>query len=826
MFIKRFSLLFTHLRFVKPLTVPGKFVIVILVCCGLAISQLHSQPSAFPDSKFWITDGPVNAILATNGTVYIGGDFSYVGPHTGPMALFNQATGGLQPNSPQIIGTVKAVVSDGSGGWFIGGTFNGIGGAAIMNVAHLYADLTVDINWNARLAGSTVNALAVDNGSLYIGGSFSKINGVVLSGGLVGVNATNATLNWNPLLGGSVNALQVTNGLVYVGGNFYSVGSSNIQNIAVISASTALATSFNASSVDQQVLALFVSGGNVYVGGQFTTIGTKSRNHLAALDINTGIATSWNPNPNGIVRALFITSTNAYVGGDFTTISVANRQGFASIGLTGAGTAQPLDLALQGPSTTTLVRSILLQGSSLYIGGEFTNALGTLHYLVVGVNIATGQTNPVPRSTDFNGSAGAAYGANALAIANGKVLIAGDFQSFGGVARQRVAALSLATGAALPWAPRFDAPVFSLAYGGSNIYVGGSFTNYNTTNDSPSLGLGVGAVDSVNGNPASSFTFLASNSFSGVTIYSLVASPNALYVGGAFTIVGNQPRRFLAAVDPATGSPITAFNANLGGGFAGVSALALAGTTLYVGGDFTTVNAVAIPRLAAVTLDTGTSINWVPTPNQAVTGLSATTDTLHVVGTFTSVNPNGSGAITLNHYAAFSLADNSLVPIDAALPSFSTVSAVAATPTAIYIGGSYTSIGGNFLQNVASLSSIDATAYAWNPSPDVGPNTITLTDDYAFLGGAFRFLGQSPTNRVYGFFAAFERSPQIQINSSASDNVQINFTTGDRNDAVLQGTTNLKNPVWTDLQTNGPGFPQSAVITSVQPQQFFRVKLD
>ncbi len=215
---------------------------------------------------------------------------------------------------------------------------------------------------------------------------------MVLSGGLAGVDVTNPVVSWNPLLGGSVNALQITNGLVYAGGSFFSVGSSNVQNLAAISTNTALATAFSGSSIDQAVLTLFVSGANIYVGGQFTTIGTKSRNRLAALDLSTGIATTWNPNPNGIVRALFITSTNAYIGGDFTTISVANRRGFASIGLTGAGTAQSLDIALQSSGTASLVRSIVLQGSSLYVGGQFTNALGGLHYLVVGVNTASIQS--------------------------------------------------------------------------------------------------------------------------------------------------------------------------------------------------------------------------------------------------------------------------------------------------------------------------------------------------------------------------------------------------------------------------------------------------
>ena len=264
-------------------------------------------------------------------------------------------------------------------------------------------------------------------------------------------------------------------------------------------------------------------------------------------------------------------------------------------------------------------------------------------------------------------------------------------------------------------------------------------------------------------------------------------------------------------------------NASLGGGSAGVSSLALVGTNLYVAGDFTTVDAAAIPRLTAVSPTTGASRSWVPTPNQAVTTLAASSDTLHVGGNFTTINLNGSGAITLNHYAAFSLADNSLVPIDASLLSASTVTALAATKDVIYAGDSFTTIGGDFRQNVASLSAIDATTYAWNPSPDVGPSVMALTDANVFLGGSFRFLGQSPTNQAFGFFAAYTRAPQLQIKKATLGKVQIDLTAGDRADAMLQGTTNLLNSVWTDLGTYAPGFPRTVIIPTTTPNQFFRV---
>src|ERR1017187_5223901 len=128
----------------NPLAKAGKFIAFAFYCA--VVSQLHGQPAAVLDQKFWMTDGPVNAMIVTNGTMYIGGDFSYIGPRTGPVALFDQATGGVRSAPPRIgfNGTVNAVVSDGSGGWFIGGIFTNIGAVGMTNIAHLHADLTPD----------------------------------------------------------------------------------------------------------------------------------------------------------------------------------------------------------------------------------------------------------------------------------------------------------------------------------------------------------------------------------------------------------------------------------------------------------------------------------------------------------------------------------------------------------------------------------------------------------------------------------------------------------------------------------------------------------
>jgi hypothetical protein len=141
----------------------------------------------------------------------------------------------------------------------------------------------------------------------------------------------------------------------------------------------------------------------------------------------------------------------------------------------------------------------------------------------------------------------------------------------------------------------------------------------------------------------------------------------------------------------------------------------------------------------------------------------------------------------------------------------------------VYVGGTFTGLGGNSVLNLGCIAPISTLAYDWNPSTDVAPSAIVLMDNYAFVGGAFRFFGQSPTNQANGFFAAFQRTPQTTVSRSGG-NAQIITTTGDRTDAVLQATPSLISPVWSNIDTNStPGFVWTTSQPATLPQRYFRV---
>src|SRR5438105_12334589 len=96
---------------------------LIPVVAALAVSIIQcfsSEPSAAPRKDFLTTDGPVFAIVETNGILYLGGQFGLVGVNSGAGFVVDLATGSPLAGTPEVDGPIKAVVPDASGGFYIG----------------------------------------------------------------------------------------------------------------------------------------------------------------------------------------------------------------------------------------------------------------------------------------------------------------------------------------------------------------------------------------------------------------------------------------------------------------------------------------------------------------------------------------------------------------------------------------------------------------------------------------------------------------------------------------------------------------------------------
>ncbi len=147
--------------------------ISFLVLLAFLASALPAQADEPIRPDLWGTDGLVSATLVSGNTLYIGGDFDYVGPNTGPGVPLDSGSGSPLATYPKVVAgfassEVDVVVPDGSGGWYIGGSFSHVGGLARNNIAHILPDYTVDPAWDPN-ADDGVFALAVSGGTVYAG---------------------------------------------------------------------------------------------------------------------------------------------------------------------------------------------------------------------------------------------------------------------------------------------------------------------------------------------------------------------------------------------------------------------------------------------------------------------------------------------------------------------------------------------------------------------------------------------------------------------------------------------------------------------------------
>ncbi len=128
---------------------------------------------------------------------------------------------------------------------------------------------------------------------------------------------------------------------------------------------------------------------------------------------------------------------------------------------------------------------------------------------------------------------------------DGVIYVGGDFTSFGGVARQHLAALS-PTWEVTPWDPAPPFVVRVALAGPTGVFYGGD-------------GGSVRLSDAVTG------ATLWSQPVSGGAVRSLVLSPDdaALYVGGLFEVLGGLTRHGLVRTDAASGTPDPTFDAHL-----------------------------------------------------------------------------------------------------------------------------------------------------------------------------------------------------------------------------------------------------------------------
>ncbi len=499
-------------------------------------------------------------------------------------------------------GSVQSLLAAGST-IYVGGAFTDMGGQPHRNLAALDAATGAATAFSADANGLVFRTVA-SGANVYVGGVYSAIGGVSRSG-FAAVDATTGAVvaGFAPDLGGAIYALAAADSTIYAGGSF---------GLRSIDAATgAIGPLGEGGTLPRAVLAVGVVGSTVYVGGQFEDINGARRHGLAALDASTSAVAAWDPNPGDVVTVLATAGASVYAGGRFAGAGPALHKARRVAKLTAEGdlvtdfepavgevatdmaSTDHVDaLATSGTDGTSNVRALQIAGSTLYVAGDLSFVNGQSRAWLAGVDLNTGDL------TALNPARSSLWpGPHAIGVIGSTVYVGGAFDMFGGATRNHVAAIDATTGVVTPFDPNPGAPGFTigaLSIVGSTVYLGGAFT---TIGGQPRRGIA--AVDAATGAVQS---FNRPDDFSVPTVGRMTASPTAVYASGVLSSgYPALPRYAFASYDPATGAR-TGFDPEPIDG--GASALATSGSTLYLGGNFRAVGGTVTGPFAQV-IDSG-----------------------------------------------------------------------------------------------------------------------------------------------------------------------------------------------------------------------------
>ena len=711
-------------RLIDPSVLTGVLAVASLV-------MPRAGYSLFVREGTWAPNGPVHAIASSGNTLYIGGSFSLVGPVSGPAVAIDYTTAVAQKPYPRVTGRVRAVEPDGSGGWYIGGRFTAVQGQPRNNLAHIdeAGNLTP---WNPDVNQEVLD-IAVGSGVVYVGGKFTTVGQVSRQFAAAIGTADGIATSWVCTPSGMVTEVELGGTAVYIGGDFTVVSNEPRERRAALDVTTGALTGLFAGTGSGVAVtdALEFSAGKLflatrendgrchfrvydesagaflpydvqglrtiqdiafdpvlgwaYLGGDFTLLELPYQN-LAAVNIGTGLLEEWGHEASALVRTVSILHTvspqgdpidGVVVGGLFETIGGQPRKNIAVLHATQQHTVLGWSPGCGGevhavetdggtiyaggdfsiingvprsglaaidatagsalnwaPTTNSIVDALLVSGNTVYVGGPFSRVNGTIRNLAAGVDALTGEL------TDFNPNVSGGSTVLSFAISENTLYMGGGFGAVGGVERIGIAAVNATTGALLPWDPGSNGSVHSISYvpggifGGPFLVVGGNFTLIggqprNYLATLDPVTGATGSLDSPNGPVHSLFVEPLPPGYGGF---------NRVFLGGSFSSVAGQPRNNIASL--AAFGAVTSWDPNASWA---VNSIAKVGNTAYVGGIFSMIGGQSRNSIAAIDTNSGLAMDWDPNAlvlssgPGAVHALLKQASTVYAGGSFTMI---------------------------------------------------------------------------------------------------------------------------------------------------------------------------------------------
>jgi hypothetical protein len=686
-------------------------VLLFILLLGSVAAESASATVLRPGS--WVTDGPASSAVTTDDASYAAGDLGSVRAATGGGLVLPGAGAGTPAAAdfPRVQGTVTAAVSDGSGGWFIGGTFDRVGGLPRHDLAHVDARGGVDPAWapapdptlfgvRALLrVGSTLmvakNMDGLAHGEKNHLGGFDTITGAPHTG--------------LPEVTGAINAMALRDGTVYLAGDLRTVGGLERSGIA----------SFNPSSgavgpLDPPVgpvSEIAISDDVVYAVGPFTSAGGEPRNGLAAASLTSGRLTAWDPqasDAHGEGQPAHIAATDGavFVGGRFDRIGGVQRLGLAALD---PDTGRAIGWA--GPQREA-VTALAVQDSSLYIAADESNPVDRYRGSLFRADIRTGAVGSFYTPTGEP--------VRTIAAGPGAIYAGGSFVGAGPALAEgtrRIVRILPDGSLDTDWQVTVDGAIYAIARRGSTLYAVGDFSTVGSQERRGAAAIDLRTAETLPWDPRLYFSSRTR---------SIAVGADTVFIGGSLDTRKEDRSGALAAFDATTAEQRT-WDVDANNQSDRVAGLTTGGEQVFVRGIFGGLGGVRSPYLAAVDGRTGQITPWGERLDQNdLTNFAATAETLYLSGPFSNF---GSPSKPRRGLAAVDLATGATTPWDPQVEDFEGyngdrgVSSIVPAGDRVYLSGGFAAAGGAPRRGLAAVDAVTGAATTWDPDRIVDPPT-------------------------------------------------------------------------------------------------------
>ena len=341
-----------------------------------------------------------------------------------------------------VTGTYSGTAVQADGKVLVCGNFSNIGGSLRDGIARFNTDGTLDADFDP-VAFDGVNCVAVQrDGKILIGGDFFQV-GTQVRLRLARLNA-DGSLDTSFVLhaDGTVNCLLVqSDDKILVGGAFTSLGTSSPARLARLLPDGTVDPTFNPVIQNGEVRCVTRQSAEfsdlILIGGTFFGVSGQTRARIARLETNGLLDPDLTANANnGYVNAItMLPDGRILAAGEFDGINGVPRNRLARFSQTGVVDAS------YDPNVTGIPQSMALQADgAVIIGGTISSVSGTARSGTARIRL-DGTLDP-----DFDPvvSGGGGVVSSTALQADGKILLAGSFNTVDGITRNGLARLSSA----------------------------------------------------------------------------------------------------------------------------------------------------------------------------------------------------------------------------------------------------------------------------------------------------------------------------------------------------------------------------------------------